>query len=117
MEEGRQQEVHVHRPAGLADRVTPCWKIQEDSQEHHDQFNGRSGSRQRKKGNRFHHKVFTVMGFIVVLTILRVEGMRTHKKQNFVADLSNFKGLQCVLGSFYLKNPAYGLAWLLCAEA
>lgn len=46
MEEGRQQEVHVHGPARLADGVTPCGQVQEDPQEHHDQFNGRSGSRQ-----------------------------------------------------------------------
>lgn len=56
------------------------------------------------------------MDFTVFFTILGAGEIRFHKEQSFVADPSNFRGLQCVLGSFYPKNPAYGIAWLLCAE-
>lgn len=52
MEGAGQQDLHVHGAAWLAHRLTAGWKVQEDTQKHHDQPDGHSGGRHQKTGER-----------------------------------------------------------------
>lgn len=52
MEEGGQQNLHVHGSTRLAHRISQSGEIQENAQEHQDQYDGHPGGGHKEAGRR-----------------------------------------------------------------
>lgn len=56
MEEGGRSDLHVHGSSRLAHRVAQGGEIQEDTQEHQDQYDGHPGGGHQEAGGRSHQR-------------------------------------------------------------
>lgn len=56
MEEGGRSDLHVHGSSRLAHRVAQGGEIQENTQEHQDQYDGHPGGGHREAGGRSHQR-------------------------------------------------------------